>query len=396
MKAHKRLLSLLLTAVLLTATMVFSGGNVYAKAATVTNEAEFLLALGDSSVDTITVTGDIRLQDQTAIDRALTIKGNGKIVTENLIVGTSGNLTVTESLNIESVDNAIYIEGGTFTLSGNATVNASDGVGVVALDFAGNRSAINVQGGSVYGGLNAISAFYSDINVTGGTITGTSCGLALFSETKAKITGGTVHATGTSSEEAAILSDSSYIYISGTADISASTALATNLTSITIERTPSLKLSGSVYGVKEDGENIATYLTQLPKPVTAQAGKTQSFSIVGADSGVKYKLSNPPSALKASISSNKVTLSPTKAGNYTLNLYYELSEGSSIRLILPVTVNAASGTGSSGGTSSNTTSRPENPETGALPMLPMLVFFGFAALAAVGTIGYKAYAKRSR
>lgn len=396
MKAHKRLLSLLLTAVMFTATLVFSGGNVYAQAATVTNEAELLLALGDSSVDTITVTGDIRLQDQTAIDRALTIKGNGKIITENLTVGSSGNLTVTESLDIESVDNAIYVEGGTLTLSGNATLSASEGIPLVALGFEGSRSVINVKGGTISGSYYAIMAFYTDINVTGGAITGSSYGLTLFNEAKAKITGGTVRATGTLPDDAAILSDSSYIYISGTADISASTALATNLTSITIERTPSLKLSGSVYGVKEDLENIATYLTQLPKPVTAQAGKAQSFSIVGADSGVKYKLLNPPSALEASISSNKVSLSPTKAGNYTLNLYYELDEGSSIRLILPVTVNAASGNSSSGGTSSNTESRPENPETGALPVLPMFTFFGFTVLAAVGALGYKAYAKRSR
>ncbi len=407
MKVHKRMLSLLLTAIMLTAMMAFAGGDVYAKSVVVKNEAEFLAALNNSMIDTLTIKGDFTLSKTVYITRTVTLLGTGKITMNGfnyLSVGSSqieGNLTLADQISIQGNDCLVHLEDGTFTLTGKASL-ISGGTAVESSNRTKNTSVrlIVIQGGSINAGTFGIVARGCSLGVSGGTIIAGRDGININYDSFATITGGVIHSSSNNYYDAGV-SSSGRLTISDNANIKGpKSVLISGSTYIISSNT--LKLKGPVSFQNIYGR-IGDYLSQPPLPITMKTGNQYSFSISGIDKKIIYSLRKPPSELNASITGDTVTIAPSKVGTYQLRLETdyvhspESTEPYYLNLIIPVTVtDTATSSNLQNNSSSTITSQAPNPETGALPALPMFAFLGFAVLAAVGAAGYKAYSKRSR
>lgn len=406
MKVHKRLLSLLLTAIMLTAMLVFAGGDIYAKSVVVKNEAEFLAALNNSTIDTLTIKGDFTLSKTVYITRTLTLLGTGKITINGynyLSVGSSqvkGNLTLADQISIKGND-LVRVEDGTFTLAGKASLTSA-GTAVestnTTMDISGNLIAI--KGGSINAGAFGIVARGCSLGVSGGTIIAGRDGININYNSFATITGGVIHSSSNNYYDAGV-SSSGRLTISDNANIKGpKSVLISGSTYIISSNT--LKLKGPVSFQNIYGR-IGDYLNQPPLPITMKTGNQYSFSISGIDKNIIYSLRKPPSELNASITGDTVTIAPTKAGTYQLRLqtYYvhspESTEPYGLNLIIPVTVTDTSTSSDSQNNSSSTiTSQAPIPETGALPVYPYLIGFVSIMIISAGSLaGYK-YHKRSK
>ncbi len=395
MKTHNKPLSLLLTAILLTAMLTFAGGDVYAGGATVNTAEKFYTVLGDSTVHTITVSGDFEINQTVIIDRQLTINGNGKITlhSSSLYVPDFGNVTLAGDVKIEggSGMGLVRVYGaGIFTMKDRASLTADNTAIIVESELP---CYVYIYGGSIHAKRgDGIQAFYkkSNVTVTGGTISGYGAALSLEDGSIGTITGGSFRSIGDDYKSAGVfLTNKSKVTISGKTYIGGRKSIFMNRSDVNIVSSPDLKITGEVKASVMNTYPVErkAFFNTLQQPLSVKAGSRNSFSIKGYDAGITYTLSNPSAALNASIADNTVTFSPQKAGEYDLKLTSVFND-STLSLTIPVTVSA---NGSNAGDE-----RPSIPETGALPVLPMLVFFGFAVFVAVGTIGYKAYAKRSR
>lgn len=166
-------------------------------AAIVTDESEFMTALGNSSITDITISGDFTIAGTVTLDRNIAIRGDlkvtsltvnegvtltmadGRIVSDgNLEIKGTGKIIATAyvATNVDNrVDHAAIYAGGKLTI---------DGADVDCCNIAtGNSGDIEIKGGAVVNvyGKNAIAGtdVVNGIHASGATITVSGTGTEL-------------------------------------------------------------------------------------------------------------------------------------------------------------------------------------------------------------------------
>ncbi len=394
MKVHKRMLSLLLTAIMLTAMMAFAGGSVYADSITVKDKDMLYTALGDSRYDTITVSGNLELSGSISVNRPLTIQGSGSITIHSRIdVLPYAHLTLAGNIAIEGGDGVGLVwvnRNGGFTIQDNASLSSFNNT--IITDFY-SQATININGGSISNSHgNGIVSYWGTVNITGGTINAAKVAVDMNDWSQGVISGGSIHTSGAYSP-AVHLDNQSSVGIQGKANISGHAAIEAVDSVIFITSSSDLKLSGEVGITKIYSTSAEHYrlINQLQKPITLKKGSTGKFTISGVAAGLEFASLTPPNELNASIEANTVTLAPEKEGSYELRIGCKYKD-SKLFLTIPVTV-----TGTSGSSNENTggSPRPAIPETGAEDGHALFAVIALLALTAAAGATLR-FGKRAR
>lgn len=357
-----RLLAILLSVVLV---LTMLPATAFAATVDVGTEEELRTAITNAAADdTISIDGDIILTSNLSIDKNITLtSSNGSILnagTYKLTIAAGGDVTFGGDLAVEGGQNYLIEVLGTFTLTGNASVERSDVAGNGAV-YA-NGGTVNIEGGSItetYSsgyGINLSSASASTLTISGGVISGHT-GVRIMSGCTGNISGGNIQGN-----TAVFVGTSGTVTISGgtlTGSVNAvDTADTVNITGGTFTGKVMMGNTGTI-NVDTTGGNVnivngvyfnqsgqaRSFLSAIPDAVSAEADELKTIELQGVHNGVDFLIdAATDSELGATISDDTVTLSPTAAGIFTLVLTAQgiTFEGAptsqTFTLIIPVTV----------------------------------------------------------
>lgn len=227
----------LLSGIIIALAVIFLGSGS-AWAADVSDQTGLEAALSGSD-SVITLTDHITLTGDITVDRAVTLSG-GVITLDtaghSLIVASGGNLIIDGDPDLTitgSGEQTINVQNaGTFTLrSGVISASRTTWHSAIYIDGGGT---VNIEGGTVVSDDNNYSegALYANggivtVNVSGGKITGYTCGIKLFhydstsSRSTATVSGGTIAAISTSNQTYGMWVEKGNVTIDGDAEFSA-------------------------------------------------------------------------------------------------------------------------------------------------------------------------------
>jgi Copper amine oxidase N-terminal domain./Fibronectin type III domain. len=333
----------------------------------VDNEAGLREAVTEAVYAGCTISID---QDITLTTGDLTIGQNVSLTSENgstlnaeadkIIIPAGKEATFNGDLKVEGNGDRLVEVAGTFTLAGEASIGGDPSDAVYVPDDASGE--INITGGSITGsfyGIN-LSGISSVVTVSGGEITGTNRGVNLIgSGYSADISGGTIKGQyavyvggyvggtkGTATIRGGTLEGTVFgvSCVDGIADITGGsiTGMVATDTNGTLNITSGTTAPSLAEGVfYHDSGNLIGFLGTLPAPVDMELGETEDITLTGVYSEVEYSFGTATdAALGAAIDNDThtVTLNPTAAGSFTLALTATVLNNQTFNLTVPITV----------------------------------------------------------
>ncbi len=245
----KTFISLLSGIIIALAVIFFSSGSAWA--ANASNETELTTALSGTD-PVVTLTGGITLTDDITVSRTVTLSG-GSITLDtagySLVVASGGNLTIDGDLTITgSGEQTVKVQnGGIFTLDSGDIIStiSADKLWHSAI-YIEDGGAVNINGGAVVSDDNRSNgALYANggivsVNVSGGEITGYTCGIKLFhydstsSRSTVTVSSGTIAAISTINQTYGMWVEKGNVTITGDAEISAQVPVSVDVGSADI------------------------------------------------------------------------------------------------------------------------------------------------------------------
>ena len=133
------------------------GATVTDDVVTVSTYADFQEALGDTSINTINLGGDIEATGKTNIERDITINGRGHTITfvgstdwKNISLQVYKSTVTVKDLTVKGGNLAFFVNGGTLNLEG--TIKMSGNFGGIGLSQGGGVTEVptlNIANGAV-------------------------------------------------------------------------------------------------------------------------------------------------------------------------------------------------------------------------------------------------------